>query len=434
MVAGVVPGQHGGMNFRDLRSSRTSARARKGALALGLAVTTVLAAGAASPASAQGSGDAPAGHGVRAALPAPIGPHAVGTFSTRLVDHSRNDPWVTAQPYRELMVSVWYPARATGGHGFAPYMAKGAAARWNAAAPHGIPKDAVDWAGMRTHAREGARVDTGGGRLPVLLYSAGANDPRTWGTSLVEDLASRGYVVVTVDHTYESPGVEFPDGSVKTDKPLRDALAGTPPEKLPRLMEKVLTTRVADDKFVLDRLGALPHGLGRAVDQSRVGMVGHSAGGMAAAETMYEDKRVKAGVNLDGTLEHNGEPQGTNLTPVARHGLDDRPFLLMGRDGSDHTTEPSWGSFWKHGTGWKRDLNLRGAKHQTYTDLAAVLPQAGVGRDVVEKNIGTVDAARATAARRAYVASFFDRTLGGRDDHLLDGPSDRFPEVRFVGR
>ncbi|MFD0416142.1 alpha/beta hydrolase family protein [Streptomyces sp. NPDC127108] len=420
------------MNLRDLRSSRS--RSRRGALALGLAVATVLAAGAASPVSAQGSGDTPAGHGVRAALPAPTGPHAVGTFSTRLVDRSRHDPWVTSQPYRELMVSVWYPARATGGHPVAPYMAKGAAARWNAAAPHGIPKDAVDWAGMRTHARQGAPVKrpaTGGGRLPVLVYSAGANDPRTWGTSLVEEMASRGYVVVTVDHTYESPGVEFPDGSVKTDKPLRDALAQTPPEKLPRLMEKVLDSRVADDKFVLDRLGSLPHGLGRAVDRNRVGMLGHSAGGMAAAETMYEDKRVRAGVNLDGTLEHNSEPLGTNLTPVARHGLD-RPFLLMGRDGSDHTSEPSWGSFWKHGQGWKRDLNLRGSKHQAYTDLAAVLPQAGVGRDVIGKNIGTVDPARATAAQRGYVVSFFDRWLGGRDDHLLDGPSARYPEVRFV--
>ncbi|WJV46406.1 alpha/beta hydrolase family protein [Streptomyces flavofungini] len=425
------------MNLRDLRSprSRASGRSRGGALALGLAVATVLAAGAAAPVSAQDTGGAPEAHGVRAALPAPTGPHAVGTFSTRLVDRSRHDPWVTSQPYRELMVGVWYPARATGGHPVAPYMAKGAAARWNAAAPHGIPKDAVDWAGLRTHARQGAplkRPAGNGGRLPVLVYSAGANDPRTWGTALVEDLASRGYVVVTVDHTYESPGVEFPDGSVKTDKPLRDALAQTSPEKLPQLMKKVLDTRVADDKFVLDRLGALPHGLGRAVDRNRVGVFGHSAGGMAAAETMYEDKRVRAGVNLDGTLEHNAQPQGTNLTPVARHGLDHRPFLLMGRDGSDHTTESSWGSFWKHGKGWKRDLNLRGSKHQTYTDLAALLPQAGVGRDVVEKNIGTVDPARATAAQRAYVASFFDRWLGGRDDHLLDGPSARYPQVRFV--
>jgi alpha-beta hydrolase superfamily lysophospholipase len=38
----------------------------------------------------------------------------------------------------------------------------------------------------------------------VVLYSPGAGDPRTWETALVQDLASRGYVVVTIDHTYDA--------------------------------------------------------------------------------------------------------------------------------------------------------------------------------------------------------------------------------------
>ncbi|QEV64932.1 hypothetical protein CP982_27095 [Streptomyces spectabilis] len=416
-----------------MRTARRS-RSMKVLVAAGIAAAVTLGAGA--PASARGT-ESPVrtqpGDPVRPVLPAPTGPHPVGTVTTRLVDHSRPDPWVDSQPYRELMVSVWYPARKTGGGTRpAPYMAPGAAERWDAAAPHGIAKGAVDWAGMRAHARTAAPVDDRGGRRPVLLYSAGANDPRTWGTSLVEEMASRGYVVITVDHTYEAPGVQFPDGSVKGDKPLRDALAEvTDDRSLSELLKKVLDTRVADDKFVLGRLGALPHGLSRAIDRDRVGMLGHSAGGIAAAETMYEDKRVKAAVDLDGTLELNGEPNGTNLTPVARHGVD-RPLLLMGRDGSDHTTEPSWRSFWSHTPGWKRDFTLRGSRHQTYTDLAAVLPQTGASRDVIEKNIGTVDPKRAVAAQRAYVASFFDRWLRDRDDHLLDGPSPRFPEVLHV--
>lgn len=60
------------------------------------------------------------------------------------------------------------------------------------------------------------------------------------------------------------------------------------------------------------------------------------------------------------------------------------------------------------------------------------MPQAGVGRDVVERKIGTVEPERAVAAQRAYVTSFFDRWLRGRDDHLLDGPSPGYPEVVFV--
>ncbi|TGA86691.1 hypothetical protein E2651_41055 [Streptomyces sp. MZ04] len=359
----------------------------------------------------------------------------MGTFSTRLVDRSRHDPWVTSQPYRELMVSVWYPAARTSGgeHRLAPYMAPGAAARWDAMAPHGIPKGSIDFAAMRTHAREGAPADTSDGRRPVVLYGAGANDPRTWGTSTVEELASRGYVVVTIDHTSEAPAVQFPDGSVKDDAPLRKALEEAQRnDAMPALLKKVLDVRVADSKFVLDRVSALPHGLSKVVDLRRVGMFGQSAGGITAAETMYEDRRVKAGINLDGTLEYNPEPNGTNLMPVARHGLD-RPFLLMGRQGSDRTTEPSWREFWSHTKTWKRDLTLRGSQHQTYTDLASLLPQAGVSQKVIEENIGTVTPARAIAAQRAYVSSFFDRWLRGQDDRLLDGPSGRWPEVEFAG-
>ncbi|MFE0171431.1 alpha/beta hydrolase family protein [Streptomyces sp. NPDC059002] len=369
---------------------------------------------------------------VAAQLPAPTGPHGIGTVSARLVDRSRHDPWVPAQPYRELMISVWYPAAPGSGEGHsrAPYMAPGAAARWDATSPHDIPKGTLDFAATRTHAREGAPADTRGGRRPVLVYAAGAGDPRTWGTALVEEMASRGYVVVTIDHTYENPGVQFPDGSVKDAGPLLKAYEEAQKnDTVPDLLKKTTDVRVADSKFLLDSLGSLPHGLSQVVDRRRVGMFGQSAGGIAAAQTMYEDRRVTAGVDLDGTLEFNPEPTGTHLMPVARHGLD-RPFLLMG---SDRPTEPSWRAFLSHSTGWQRNLTLRGSRHQTYTDLPALLPQAGVDRKTVEKNIGTVDPARAIAAQRAYVASFFDRWLKEKDDGLLDGPSGRYPEVEFTG-
>ncbi|MEV1079287.1 hypothetical protein AB0I98_13695 [Streptomyces sp. NPDC050211] len=178
---------------------------------------------------------------------------------------------------------------------------------------------------------------------------------------------------------------------------------------MPALLEKTLRVRVADTRCVVDQLGALPHGLSDVLDLRRIGMAGQSAGGFTAAQSMYEDRRIRVGIDLGGTLEFNQEPNGTNLSPVARHGLD-RPFLLMGREGSDNAgTEPSWAAFWSHSTGWRRDLTLRGSRHQTYTDLAVVMPQTGLGH-----------------------TSFFDRWLRGHDDHLLDGPSPRLPDVSFV--
>lgn len=214
--------------------------------------------------------------GVRVTLPAPTGPHRIGTVPVHLVDRSRPDPWVPAVRHRELMTSVWYPAReARRGQGLAPYMEAGAAERWDGLTPHRIPQGTVDWRAVRTHARLGAPVDLRGGRFPVVLYSPGSADPRTWSTFLVEELASRGYVVITIDHTYESPGVRFPDGTVRTHDVVleefrRAQAAGTVPE----LLEKMLCTRVTDARFVLDRLGTLPGGLARVVDADRVGMAG----------------------------------------------------------------------------------------------------------------------------------------------------------------
>jgi dienelactone hydrolase len=392
---------------------------------VGLAAV-VLALALVSPARASTAG-------VRFSLPAPSHRSEIGTLSLHLVDRSRPDPWVAA-PHRELMVSVWYPALRSAGHRLAPYMQPGAAERFDAVGGpgHGIPQGTVDWATTRTHAREGAPVDPRGGPRPVVLYSPGSGDPRTWGTVLVEELASRGYLVLTIDHTYESPGVQFPDGSVKGNEPVLAALERAVEDgTVPAWLEKMLRVRVADARFVLDRLAALPDGLSRLVDPDRVGMFGQSAGGIAAAQGMFEDRRIRAGIDLDGSLEYNREPNGTNLTPVAVHGLD-RPFMLMGREGVNHLSEPSWRAFWAHSRGWHRDLTVRGSRHQTYTDLVAIMPQTGLAADAVERRIGTVDPTRAVAAQRAYVTSFFDRWLLGRDDHLLDGPSPCYPEVAFT--
>ena len=185
--------------------------------ALLLSAATLTATAAAVPARAAapdarrsgGAGGAP----VRLSLPAPSGPHVLGTVALRVVDFSRRDPWVPQLPYRELMVTLRYPAlpAAARSHPRAPQMTPGAAAGFAALNNlTGVPADRVDWAATATHAHEGAPVDPRGGPYPVVLYSPGVLDPRTFATTLTDDLASRGHVVVTVDHTYEATAVESP--------------------------------------------------------------------------------------------------------------------------------------------------------------------------------------------------------------------------------
>ncbi|WP_256107178.1 lipase [Streptomyces sp. ODS05-4] len=373
---------------------------------------------------------------VRFDLPEPTGRHPVGSTELHLVDSRRPDPWVGGGS-RELMVGVWYPARSAGGRPPEPYMRPGAARFLDRSGSYGLAAPGeVDWASPRTHATSLAPADRRT-RRPVVLYSPGMGMPRTLGTSTAVELASRGYVVVAVDHTHESSPVEFPGGRV---------VPGTRPEPGTGTdgARKAVDTRVRDIRFVLDQLAELragrnpdaarrplPDGLGRVLDLDRVGMFGHSAGGITAAETMRVDHRVDAGVNLDGTLQYSP----TDFLPVAREGLD-RPFMLMGKETQTHLDKPSWQSFWDLSTGWKRDFSLVRAGHFSYTDAQTFVPAVDAALDVPaglrEQYVGTVDPERSTSAQRAYLTAFFDRHLRDRPRPLLDGPSPSHPDIRFV--
>ncbi|WP_406002733.1 alpha/beta hydrolase family protein [Streptomyces sp. NBC_00829] len=401
---------------------------------------TAAAAVALSAVPARAASAQPRGTGLlRLRLPAPSGPHPVGTVSLRLVDGTRRDPWVASQPYRELMIGIRYPARAVGAHRAAPQMLPGEASGFAALNNlTDVPSSHVDWAATLTHAHEGAPVDRHGGPYPVVCYSPGVVDPRSLGTTLCDDLASRGYVVVTVDHTFDAAAVEFPGGRVERSVlPEEYAKAYPDEDRVTALLEKTLAVRVADTHFVLDELPrALSGDLRGVMDFGRTGMFGQSAGGFTALQAMHDDPRIAAAANLDGPLAYvQKDSTPGHLSTVAAHGLD-RPFLLMGKDGNDLSTVPSWGALWRNSPGWHRGLTLRGAEHATYTDAEAVVPQIaqrlGLSRATVVANIGTIAPRHAITAERACLAAFFDRWLRGRDDEgLLDGPSGRFPQARF---
>jgi pimeloyl-ACP methyl ester carboxylesterase len=344
-------------------------------------------------------------------LLAPTGRYPIGMTERHLVDRSRRDPWVGSIPYRELMVSLWYPTRPCE-HPFARYMTPRAASHFDAGLSQHIPgyrTGVIDWAGTRTHARLDAPVTAG--RHPVVLYGPGGGNPRTLGTGLIEELASHGYLVVAIDHTYEASEVEFLDGRLATDRRPPGTTRG-----------QSTAVRVADIRFVLD-----------ALRLDRVGMFGYSAGGFSAAEAMLADQRIRAGANLDGKLLDDDEP--VVLSRVARTGLD-RPFLQLATPGHTRELDPSWASFQEHQRGWFRELRLAQTTHLSLSDLEIAIPYLaplmGLPPAAVALAIGELEPHRCVAIQRAYLTAFFDRHLRGRPSPLLDQPSARYPEVTFV--
>ena len=167
-------------------------------------------------------------------------------------------------------------------------------------------------------------------------------------------------------------------------------------------------------------------------------MFGHSAGGFTAAETMLVDRRLDAGVDLDGSMAFSFS--ANDFGDVVHRGLD-RPFLLMGAGETGgvphtHVHGVDWRQFWDHPTGWKRDLYVADGEHFTFTDVQTLLPQIAravpLPDAVLAGAIGTVDPGRIVTALRAYLTAFFALHLRGRPQPLFDGPSPEHPDVTFV--
>jgi predicted dienelactone hydrolase len=346
----------------------------------------------------------------------PTGHYRAGTVRLHLVDPARIDPTSPTHGLRELEVEVWYPAAGTRGFPPAPYLAPLAAAHFlarnNLPPGTGLPQ---------TTGHAGAPVDRRDGPYPVVLYSPGGGADGAFDTDLVEDLVSHGYVVVTMDDTNESPEVEFPGGRLVTGTfvPETDA------ESL-----EAQQIRAADASFVLSELAVLnkggnpdaehaplPAGLADSLNLSAVGMFGWSLGGAASAQAMRDDPRIKAAINMDGRF----------WGPLAQEGVN-RPFLLL--TGSEHTeqNDPTLASFLKASTGPKLHLALADSQHATFTDAEELEPELaqalGETPADVAADLGTISPKTAVTDERAYIEAFFG-------NHLLDGPSPRFPDISF---
>jgi dienelactone hydrolase len=250
--------------------------------------------------------------------------------------------------------------------------------------------------------------------LPLVVLSPGFTNSRSVLTALAEDLASHGYVVAGIDHTYESYATAFPDRRVTT------CLARETRRRGDGFWEKLTPGRAADVSFVLDELtGAHPAWPGAAlIDPSRIAMAGHSIGGGAAIAALLADSRIRAGIDMDGTIP----------TPIPDHGLS-RPFLFLGKQ-SNYTpgsggSVTTWERDWKLLTGWKRWLLVAGAIHASFTDLALLADQVGIDTGAA------LPGARSLDITRAYVRAFFDQHLRSEPQALLDQPSPRYPEVTF---
>ena len=321
--------------------------------------------------------------GLALELPAPTGPLPVGARAVFLADPSRVEPDTGGA--RILPLRVWYPARATAGASPARYASR--LVQPVIEASLGLPPDSLD---LNVNAFEDACMRRG--FRGVILASAGYQEPAAFQTGHVIDLASRGWVVVTIDHPHDTGVVEQPDGSLIFGELTSDE--GFEP-------------RVADVGVVLQHLAELVPGWRSGVP---VGMFGHSLGGSAAAEAVLRYPELQAGVDLDGSIRG----------PVFEAGLD-KPFggmlsTIRRLDNVDDGIDAWFAGL----AGPHRLVQLDDVYHDGFSDFVVFNPQAqafdpalgALLESQLRTDVGSVAAgASSLAEQRRFLASFFARYL-----------------------
>lgn len=260
-------------------------------------------------------------HRREVALPAPTGSYAVGRAHAYWTDAGRTGALAAdSGAERVLAVWAWYPADSTAGAPPVEYFPSA----WRAAAARyaGLLRSTFilhDPAGVRAHALESPPAAPTGTEFPVIVLRPALGAFSLDYTTIAEDLASRGAVVIAADAPYGAPAIPMPDGSVaiRTE-------SGSPGDGAQ--FDRLLAISVADTKSLLDRLeqggaATLHPTLAGRLDLARVGVVGHAFGGTTALQFCHEDARCRVGADMDGV------PRGT----VAREGIA-QPFIFLASD------------------------------------------------------------------------------------------------------
>jgi predicted dienelactone hydrolase len=334
-------------------------------------------------------------------VPRPTGPGAVGTRLLDLVDSSRIDPFLTNGAKRELLVRLWYPAADAENCPRAEYTSPMVWRNFSQLVGVSLPQVTTNscW-----------NLPMSGGSHPVVIFTPGYTGTFTDYTFLFEDLASRGYVVASVDHTFEATAVEFPDG--RFVQSVFGSHLGTETRSDEVSMALAVSVRLRDLEFVVNELETLNAGadtqLAGKLDMARVALAGHSLGGLTTILAIERDARFRAGIVIDGA------------TPDSPFPDTDTPLLLLAA-GRDAWTEEE-GHLWNSLRGPRLAVNLRGSEHVTPSDLVWLAPGA------VET--GTMGAQKTIAAVRNYIAIFLDTNLSDKTpDTLLSRPSGEYPDA-----
>lgn len=252
-------------------------------------------------------------------MPKPTGEFVVGSTTFHLIDKTRKEIFSdNPNDLRELMIYVWYPtgySNSSNNYGLkkmqytpidiSKYIKE------KIAKEEKIPLNKITpLTNVPTNSFYKAPISQKQAKYPIILFSHGLSKPIFMYSSILEELANHGYIVIGINHTYFSDATEFPNGRVINYKM----------HKFPHFnLTEGINIWIHDVQFVLDQLKiiSLKH-FDNKFNFNNIGVFGHSFGGSLATEILRIDNRFKAGVNIDGAFYEANPETGFN-----------KPFMMI---------------------------------------------------------------------------------------------------------
>jgi len=359
-------------------------------------------------------------------IPIPSGKYQIGTSIYEMVDSSRKEIYSGKDEPRRFMIQVWYPATIKSTDVKAPWMSNA-----NIYAPAiakfiKMPSFFLDHLALvNIPAYKNAQLASAEKPFPVILFSHGWKGFNAQNTGQALELASHGYIVIAVQHTYGAIVTVFPDGTIAPNNP--NALPADDNDPNYEVIAHKLENQWAGDlSFVLDQVEDPKSEAGaffnQRADFSRVGAYGHSTGGGAVIQFCATDARCKAVLGMDPFMRPVSEE-------ILASGISQPSFFMFSQfwvDDVKSRNNELFHQFIPHATNNFGVIEVLGTKHYDFSDLpllSPIAPQLGLK--------GPLNGARVTEIVDAYLLDFFEMTLNNAPSKLF-GNSSPYAEVKLL--
>jgi pimeloyl-ACP methyl ester carboxylesterase len=246
-------------------------------------------------------------------------------------------------------------------------------------------------------------VNSGQGNFPVLIFSHGYGYNAESYTAMSAELASKGYIVVSINHSFGANPSKINDRLVWATPLNRDAIGAYLPiwsDDQILIIDKLVQLNSDSESLFFQKL-----------DLSNLGLFGHSYGGAASYYTASRDPRVKAIMDIDGTI-FNFE----NLFIT-------QPFAFV----LSKNHKPKF-DYWNAGNK-AFEIKLFEFEHITFTDYPLWWQW---DHDQSELGLGKVDAHRAVELTVELVDDFFAHQSLLENSRWFNQSSQRNNELLVV--